>query len=269
MTQKDILEIGNITRGRIHRQTVFADFLGMSACIISNFLDPVHYEQRTASLEVLLRNYHPEQKARLSESLKALMKQIQGTVERGCFEDLLGPAFMELRMGSKGQDFTPRDICALFARLTAPGFQTLPDCGYFTLDEPACGACGMVLAVAEQIQNSGLNPTQHLVVQAEDLDIRCVWMSYIQLSLYGIPAMVIHGSTLSLEEIDRWYTPAYLLGNWVWREPMPFGYGKNRDNELLKMAADPIYRAIRLMQGGVRNGKIYPPRANDGSADSS
>ncbi|MCI9350160.1 MAG: SAM-dependent DNA methyltransferase [Oscillibacter sp.] len=267
MTRKEILEIGNITRGRIRRHAVFTDFLEMSACMISSSFDPVHIQQRQASLETLLQKYHPKEKAELYQALLNLIKQICENVERGRFEDLLGPAFMELRMGSKGQDFTPRDICALTARLTAPGFQTLPDCGYFTLDEPACGACGMVLAVAEQIQNSGLNPTQHLVVRAEDLDIRCVWMSYIQLSLYGIPAVVIHGSTLSLEEIDRWYTPAYLLGNWVWREPMPFGYGKNRDNELLKMAADPIYRAIRLMQGGVRNGKVY--RANDGSADSS
>lgn len=42
---------------------------------------------------------------------------------------------------------------------------------------------------------------------AQDIDIRCVWMAYIQLSLYGIPAMVIHGNTLTMEEWDRWYTP--------------------------------------------------------------
>ena len=129
-------------------------------------------------------------------------------------------------------------------------FQTLPECGYFTLDEPACGACGMVLAVAEQLQGAGMNPTRHLAVRAEDLNIRCVWMSYIQLSLYGIPAVVIYGNTLPLKEFDRWYTPAYLLGNWVWREPMPFEAGKNRNNELLKMASDPTYRAIRQLQGG-------------------
>lgn len=254
MTQKDILDIGNITHGRIHRQTVFADFLAMSACTISNCFDSVHHQQWKEHLEALLQTYRPEEKAQLFESLKALVNQIQENVECDRFEDLLGPAFMDLRLANKGQDFTPWDICKLIARITALDLQTLPDCGYFTLDEPACGACSMVLAMAEQIQDAGMNPTRHLAVRSEDLDIRCVWMSYIQLSLYGIPAVVIHGNTLSLKEFDRWYTPAYLLGNWVWREPMPFEAGKNRDNELLKMASDPTYRAIRLLQGGACDG---------------
>lgn len=46
---------------------------------------------------------------------------------------------------------------------------------------------------------------------AQDIDIRRVWMAYIQLSLYGIPAMVIHGNTLTMEEWDRWYTPCALV----------------------------------------------------------
>lgn len=51
MTRKDILDIGNITHGRIHRQAVFADFLAMSAYTISNCFDPVHYQQRKEHLE--------------------------------------------------------------------------------------------------------------------------------------------------------------------------------------------------------------------------
>ena len=42
---------------------------------------------------------------------------------------------------------------------------------------------------------------------AQDIDIRCVWMAYIQLSLYGIPAVVIHGNTLTMETWSQWYTP--------------------------------------------------------------
>ena len=32
-------------------------------------------------------------------------------------------------------------------------------------------------------------------------------MAYIQLSLYGIPAVVIHGNTLTMETWSHWYTP--------------------------------------------------------------
>ncbi len=32
-------------------------------------------------------------------------------------------------------------------------------------------------------------------------------MTYIQLSLYGIPAVVIHGNTLTQEAWSEWFTP--------------------------------------------------------------
>ena len=57
------------------------------------------------------------------------------------------------------------------------------------------------------MQHHGFDYRHNTFFVAQDIDIRCVWMAYIQLSLYGIPAMVIHGNTLTMEEWDRWYTP--------------------------------------------------------------
>ena len=42
-------------------------------------------------------------------------------------------------------------------------------------------------------------------------------MCYLQLALYGIPAVVVHGNSLTLEEWSRWYTPVYILEGWGWR----------------------------------------------------
>jgi len=42
-------------------------------------------------------------------------------------------------------------------------------------------------------------------------------MAYVQLSLYGIPAVVIHGNTLTLDEWSHWYTPLYILHGWGMR----------------------------------------------------
>lgn len=39
-------------------------------------------------------------------------------------------------------------------------------------------------------------------------------MSYLQLSLLHIPAVVIHGNSLSLQVWSRWHTPAHVLGGW-------------------------------------------------------
>jgi hypothetical protein len=39
-------------------------------------------------------------------------------------------------------------------------------------------------------------------------------MAYLQLSLLHIPAVVILGNTLALEEREHWFTPAHILGGW-------------------------------------------------------
>src|SRR5579863_8704513 len=48
---------------------------------------------------------------------------------------------------------------------------------------------------------------KHLHVTAVDVDPKCVHMTYLQLSLLHVPAIVVHGNSLSLEEFGHWYTP--------------------------------------------------------------
>ena len=42
-------------------------------------------------------------------------------------------------------------------------------------------------------------------------------MCYIQLSLYGIPAVVVHGNSLTNEEWSSWQTPVYIIDGWRWK----------------------------------------------------
>jgi signal transduction histidine kinase len=51
-------------------------------------------------------------------------------------------------------------------------------------------------------------------VQLLHNDVPCVHMSYLQLALLHIPAIVVHGNTLSVQEWSHWYTPAHVLGGW-------------------------------------------------------
>ena len=39
-------------------------------------------------------------------------------------------------------------------------------------------------------------------------------MAYLQLSLFGIPAIIVHGNSLTVEQWSVWKTPAYILGCW-------------------------------------------------------
>ena len=53
--------------------------------------------------------------------------------------------------------------------------------------------------------------------------------------------IVVHGEIIEMKEYDRWYTPAYLWGKWVWRAPMSFGTVRNKSDETLKMLDEPMY----------------------------
>lgn len=84
-----------------------------------------------------------------------------------------------------------------------------------------------------------------MVVTAQDIDLKCVHMTYLQLSLYGIPAVVIHGNTLTVEEWSRWYTPVYMLDGWAWKSQCSMTDAKNADDETIKQVTEPLYAAIK------------------------
>lgn len=84
-----------------------------------------------------------------------------------------------------------------------------------------------------------------MCVCAVDIDIRCAMMTYIQLSYLGIPAVVIHGDTLSAKEFTRFYTPVYILNNWIWREQMSITDTTCLDDEKLKCMLEPVCAVMK------------------------
>ena len=70
---------------------------------------------------------------------------------------------------------------------------------------------GLVLSYARALQKRDINYQECLLVDVTDISDICVYMTYIQLSLLGIPAIVEHMNTLSLEKYSTWKTPGYYL----------------------------------------------------------
>jgi hypothetical protein len=68
----------------------------------------------------------------------------------------------------------------------------------------------MMLAMQER----GLNYQRDVHVTAIDLDSTAAMMAYVQLSLMHVPAVVVHGNTLTLEQYSQWFTPAHIMDNW-------------------------------------------------------
>lgn len=130
--------------------------------------------------------------------------------------DVLGELFMALGLGNDraGQFFTPYSVSMLMAMMTIGDGASVRERGFVTLQEPACGSAGMVVAAAQAMHQVGLNYPEALHATCVDIDQRCVHMAYVQLSLLGIPAIVVHGNALSLDVWGVWYTPAHVMLGW-------------------------------------------------------
>lgn len=238
-------KLTEITRGRLDRIRVFNDFIELAAIRISNRVDPVHYKQRHERAKIINESYTQAEHAELYRYFEELFRQIQKNHKSGIFEDILGQLFSELGFNRNGQDQSPHDLARLVAKLGIGSNIKMPTKGYIDLSECSCGSGSLILAFAENMMSEGLNCYEQLVVMATDIDSRCVQMAYLQLSLYGIPAVVIQGDTISLGEHTRWYTPMYILGKWVWRRPFSLTDEKSDDDELLKRMTNPHYDALR------------------------
>lgn len=244
-----LLKAVKMTCGRVDQQQVFRDLVAYCALQLSNRTDPVHLKVRQEQQAAIVKNYTDQEKNQFMDISKQLAGEVVRNINQGSYVDLLGPAHQVLhpKSGPLKQDFTPPSIGRILSRITLEGAR-LPEAGFFTCNEPACGSGVLCLGLAEELLRQGFNPCEQLVIQASDLDRLCVQMTYLQLSLYGIPAVIIQGDTITLEEYDRWYTPLYIWRKWVWRAPMPFSSGHNRSDELLKMASEPWYALARNME---------------------
>lgn len=201
---------------------VFQDWLAISAIAISNTVDLYQYKRREEVYMQIMEKYTKDEQQKLAEALGILTATLlQESVKDGP-ADILGQLFhaLELHNKYKGQFFTPPHVCEFMAQITLSDSKDttlrkeIDSKGYITVGEPCVGAGGMILGFAKAMEKNHLDYKQQMLVSACDIDIKCVHMAYLQFSLLGIPATVIHGDSLKMEEWSRWYTPAYVLGHW-------------------------------------------------------
>ena len=139
--------------------------------------------------------------------------------------DFLGPLYMELDLSGseqrskRGEFFTPPALSHLMAAMQMFDIsEVLERQGYVTLQEPTCGAGGMPIAFAEELEKAGHDPREVLFVEAMDIN-RTFWnMCYIQLSMLDIPARLWCGDTLLLEFQEMRETPQLMLSRYHWEK---------------------------------------------------
>ncbi len=195
---------------------LFSDFCELAALSLANAVDLAQREGRESRYLEIVKRYSREE--------LALFPRILAEVTLGLEQeatDLLGAVFHELELHNKhaGQFFSPFELCRMMAALTVGDRdelrQLIESKGYVSVSEPACGAGAMVIALAGVIRERGINYQRHLHVTAVDVDTKAAHMAYIQFSLLHIPAVVVVGNSITLEEREHWYTPAHILGGWT------------------------------------------------------
>ena len=198
----------------------WSDWTEMGALALANAVDRAQFDKREARYLEIVGRYAQDELQRLVEAFALLVQCWDEQVATGDFGDVLGSTFMMLDMGNAGtgQYFTPYEVSRLMGGMILGDTPKLTDHvnqhGFIHLLEPACGAGGMIIAAAHALHDAKVNYQQAMHVVAIDIDRRCVHMTYLQLALLHIPAIVVHGNALTSEEWEHWYTPAHVIGGW-------------------------------------------------------
>ena len=182
------------------------------------------WEEREKQYIETIKTYDKKEQKIISQMFTMLIMEL----EKRPNQDLLGELYMELEISNKnnGQFFTPYSVCELMAGITIDKknlTKQIKKNGYITLDDCACGAGATLVSATEQCKDmfKRLNYQNHIMVVGQDIDITCVHMCYIQLSLHGVAGYVIHGNTLTepnVTDLHRiWFTPVYFSDVWIMR----------------------------------------------------
>lgn len=203
---------------RVGKSQLISDVFACGALAISNLVDKRQFEEREQQYLQIMGKYKKSEQELITTVFYKIYALLSSVVyDNGRFDDYLGKLFMHANQGNKnaGQFFTPYHVSKLCAKMSLPEDSVkllLEKDEIITLNDPCCGSGGMTLAAMDTLQNDyGVNYARNCFADCGDIDIRCVHMCYLQLSLAGVPGIVKHQDALSRQLWSVWYTPAYLF----------------------------------------------------------
>lgn len=210
----------------------FSDSMEMIAIALCNNVDRAQREEREARYMEVIKRYNKTEVVELAHILPHLVMAFEDK-----YDDHLGQIFMELELGSdtRGQFFTPYALSYMMAELQMDDrlHDRIEQNGFVTVSDPALGAGSMLIGFAQAMRSRGLNFQTQCHATGVDVDIKSIHMAYIQLSILGMPAVLVHGNSLSLKEWDHWYTPFHIIGGWD--RKLRRGHVEDSENTLINV----------------------------------
>lgn len=161
--------------------TVFTTFLEITANSLAAQTDPENAEKREQRYQEMASTMTPELLSSYARMLALLFLTVREYRDDPC--DILGGIYHELNLNNEwnGQYFTPDDVCRLMAQITLPSDELSANDGPITINEPTCGSGTMVIGAIWAMQRKEFDYRHNTFFVAQDIDIRCVWMAYIDL----------------------------------------------------------------------------------------
>ncbi len=212
-----IKDIDNESRN-VDKSKFVSDLFECGALAIANTVDLAQKDKREERYKQVMSEYPLSARQALAGIFAKLFALLSSCVyDNGRFGDHLGELFMrcDLGNGNKGQFFTPYHISKFMAEITLAEKDAIAlteNDGIISICDPCCGGGGMAIAALDVLKNTyNINYARHCFIDCSDIDLRCVHMTYLQLALAGVPAIVRHQNSLTLETWSVWKTPAFFL----------------------------------------------------------
>lgn len=178
-------------------------------------MDRVGWQEREDQYLAIVARYERADIDRFVEAFTVLVAELEAEPR-----DVLGETYMLLEIASKdmGQVYTPWHLCRLMAEMTMEGaVQQLEEKSFITVNDPTVGGGAMLIAASVELQDRGVNPQTQAYWVAQDLSEIAVYQTYIQMSLLGLPGVVIRQNTITDDVYEVWPTWRHVLDGWDYR----------------------------------------------------
>jgi type I restriction-modification system DNA methylase subunit len=226
-----LLDTINYSRNRYE---VFNDWLILASSSLYSWKNDPKVEEEYLQFANQYKKEELEQHAKLLEIIVNALEENE--------QDFLGEVFTfgEFSNENKGQFFTPYHISRFMAEAII-GEKEPQQNRIIKVCEPCCGSGGMLIASASVMKSRGINFQQNAFFYAVDIDARCARMTFIQLSLLGMPAIVVCGNALTNEIFWQRETIGYVMSGMKLRlMAQDLSDGANEsDLENIKVQPDP------------------------------
>lgn len=222
---KKIIEKFLSLEGKESLANIFSDFFEMHSIAIRNstidrksilyWKDLKSYDEREEKLTQITNKYSRDEMIILVGIFSDLVTLMNENVKKGNYIDIISMIFHELGVNSKGlsQFYTPESVADLTARISLNESEMIKEYkkkGKVAIYDPTCGAGALLIEGIDKATKLGI-PLNSIYAEGMDISKNAIHMAYVQLSMYGVPAVLKLGDTLRNETYDIWETPVYRM----------------------------------------------------------